>query len=61
MKTDHPKIDIYWKRKSEPANAWRYAVSTTWFRTCREAAANYQPTGPSIDWEVKGRFAESGK
>jgi len=55
MKTDYRKIDVYVRK--DGAKTWTYAVSTTWFRTCREAAFNYQPEGPGVTFRVKAAFA----
>lgn len=51
---DFPKIDLFVRRKGEPASAWTYAATTTWARTCREAVDRYQPDAGTF--EVKARF-----
>lgn len=52
---DYRKIDLYVRRIGE--TTWRYAVSTTWVRTCREAVAHYQPTGAGVTFQIKAHFA----
>jgi hypothetical protein len=52
---DYRKIDLY--TMSPSTGEWQYVASTTWSRTCREAAAHFKRLHP--EQTVKAHFARS--
>lgn len=56
-KRDYRKIDLFVRLKADaPKGPWKYAASTTWARTCREAVERYQPDHGTF--EVRAFFAK---
>lgn len=59
-KTDYPKIDLY--VYSEALQRWQYVASTTWARTCREAADRLAALHSNIARSnIRARFDHSDK
>jgi hypothetical protein len=58
-KRDYPKIDIY--VFSESLKRWQYVSSTTWSRTCREAADRLAALHPNLSRSnIRARFDKRG-
>lgn len=51
---DYRKIDLF--TMSPSTGRWQYAGSTTWSRTCREAARRFKELHP--EQTVKAHFAK---
>lgn len=45
------KIDIYYR----DSGGWRYACSTNWWRTCRDAAAHWRAVHGVAEKDSRGR------
>ena len=56
-KRDYRKIDIYVRERTEAGWVWTYWMSTTWARTCRDAAARYAETSNTPLEHIRARFA----
>ena len=54
-KRDYPKIDLF--VFSEGLKRWEYVGTTTWSRTCREAADNLAKLHPNLARSnIRGQF-----
>ena len=52
---DYPKIHIY----VSAGSIWKYAASTTWARTCKEARVSYADEKGLCLGNVKALFAKN--